>query len=233
MKEKNIAAYLLFLLVLVSSSHCTRPVVDRGYQPLTQVSMADANADITIETPANSIMLNGRAKPYYPNSQISTVSWKRISGSANCVIDHPQTLQTKVSNIEKGTYQFELYVRDNTGHFDIDTMKLKVEDPTGPNKQILFLNMKMIIQPGPLDDYRFLEIENFYEFVSPNNPFAIYIRMDSSLNWEPVVPFPQNNPFFSGYAYRVDNNNNKPSLVITEAPDGFISIKTPDIKIEY
>jgi len=56
--------------------------------------------------------------------------------------------------------------------------------------------------------------------------------MDSSLNWEPVVLYPQNNPLFTGYVYGITNINNKSSLAITESSDGF-NTNTADIKIVY
>jgi hypothetical protein len=221
---------VLFIIVIVNT-HCNRPVIEPTNVPPLRANLADANADITIETPATSIMLNGRAKPYNASGHLVIAKWNKISGPA-CIIENPQMLQTKVSGLEKGTYKFELNIWDNGGYFDIDTMTLHVVDPGGPNTQILFQNMKMIVEDGPLDMYRFFLIENFHEFVAPNTTFAVFIKLGTSPNWESVVAFPPGNPSFTGLAYSI-NTNNDPSLTISELPDGFASTVPSDIKIVY
>jgi hypothetical protein len=226
-------SFFLGFIIMVYTD-CNKPAIETATQNgFTRVNMAYANADIIIETPANSIMLNGRVKNNGWNHNIILSVWKKIKGHANGIIENPNSIQSKVSALEKGVYEFELTVWDNQSHYDTDTMTLIVEEPAAtPKKQVTFLNMKMIVDSGPLFGYNFFAIEHFYEFVPPNTPFEVFIKMQPSINWQPLILFPQNDPQFTGYAYSISNNG-AGSLQIDNFPDGFNFICTADIKIVF
>jgi len=206
-------------MIIIIHSNCKKQIVEpmEDLLPL-RLKMADANADITIELPSNRIVLNGRAMSYYQTKQITQTSWKKISGPSSCIIENANSIQTKVSNLEKGTYQFELTVYDNSRNFDIDTMTLNLVDPSGTNKQIFFGDMKMIGDHDPLWASFYLAIENFHEFIPVNTALTVYLKMEPSSNWEQVILYPQNDPFFTGYVYFNPTNFNNASLIIKEFP---------------
>lgn len=226
---KRINSFIVIVTIVSNfiTVGCKKPNMIPPKPPVSYLlNLGDANADITIELPSNSIMLNGRIETNHSNSQINLVTWKRISGPSGCVIANANSIQTKVSNLEKGTFQFELSVFDHLGNYDIDTMTLKVVDPSGANRQIIFEKIKLTVE-----GYTFLEIENFYEFVPVANPFTVYMKKHSSSNWIQVNSYPQNDPSFSGYAYFINNNS---TFTITDYPDGFSSsTETMDVKIVY
>lgn len=230
MKKHNSTIAILLLLSLFGG--CKKSVGEPPKPPPpSRLKMGDANADITIQLPSNSIMLNGRIDPNRSNGQITQVKWKRIGGPSTCIIEHAALIQTKVSNLEKGTYQFELSAYDHLANYDMDTMTLKVVDPSGTNRQVIFENIKMTLDGGPLGGYTFVEIENFYEFVPAANPFIVYMKKHSAGNWLQVDPYPQNDPSFSGHAYFIYNNS---TFTISDYPDGFSSYgETIDVKIVY
>lgn len=223
---------LLTLIIIVISCNKTNDEATVGFTTL-RLKMADANADILVEFPTNSIMLNGRAWPYNSNNPISQTIWKKISGPSTCVIQNANSLQTKVTNLEKGDYQFEFTVYDRVGNYDIDTMTLNVVDQAGPDRQIIFSDMKMLSYELLLWVDYYLGIENFHEFVPANTPFTVHLKKGTSLTWEEVFPAPPNNGLFNGYVYYLPNGNVS-DLIVTEQPDGFVTKFYPnEIKITY
>lgn len=233
MNKNHFVIFILLIAFLFINSNCTKPIITPALLSTpTHLKMADANANITIELPASSIMLNGRAKPASFNTHIILTAWKKIIGPSACVIENANSIQTKVSNLEKGIYKFELSVWDNAGHFDIDTMTLNVVDPSGTDKHILFEGIEMTDDSGPLGGYICLEIENFNEFIPVNTLFSVYMKLSSFSSWELVNSYPQNNSAFAGYAYFIQGNATS-SLIITEVPYGFNSVDQRDVKIAY
>ena len=189
--------------------------------------MADANADITIEAPLNYAMLNGYAKSI--NSTITSISWRQIGGPT-AHISNSNSLQSKVSGLDLiGVYEFELSVSDNAGHFDKDTMILKVENASSANNQIFLWDVKWTQNDTGFDELH-IQIDNFYYFVPINAPFEIFIRRDASSAWEEVIPSTQSsgNP---GYVYYLGNNLNA-GLTIYELPEVSTNDK-PDIKMIF
>lgn len=94
--------------------------------------VARAGSDTTITLPSNSVILNGSASTD-PDNNIISYRWTRISGPSAALIANPNVVQTQVSGLAEGIYQFELYVTDAGGLFSRDTMQVVVISlPTTP-----------------------------------------------------------------------------------------------------
>jgi len=72
----------------------------------------------------SSTQLQGTA--HDPDGTIAAVSWTMVNGPANYAIAAPGQLQTAVSNLVQGVYDFELAVTDNAGATAKDTVTITV-----------------------------------------------------------------------------------------------------------
>ena len=91
--------------------------------------IANAGPDQTITLPANSVTLNGNASTD-PDNNIATYLWTNISGPLTFSISNANAVQTQVTNLVEGIYQFELKVTDAGGLYDKDTVLVTVTDNT-------------------------------------------------------------------------------------------------------
>lgn len=92
--------------------------------------VADAGDDQTIILPTNTVMLDGSGS-WDPDNNITGYAWTKISGPSTVNISSPVNAQTKVTNVVKGVYQFELVVTDAGGLFSKDTVTITVKNPPG------------------------------------------------------------------------------------------------------
>jgi len=95
-------------------------VVTTNHPPI-----ANAGADQTITLPTNAINLNGSGSTD-PDNNITSYAWTKISGSSSFNIVNSNAVQTQVTTLSQGTYQFELKVTDAPGLFSKDTMQVIV-----------------------------------------------------------------------------------------------------------
>ena len=86
--------------------------------------VANAGNDTTITLPANTVNLDGSRSTDPDN--ISGYSWTKISGPSSFNIAHANAIQTLISNLVQGVYQFELKVTDARGLFAKDTIQVTV-----------------------------------------------------------------------------------------------------------
>jgi len=84
--------------------------------------IANAGADQTITLPTNTINLDGSGSTD-PDNNITNYAWTKISGPSSFNIANANTVQTQVTNLIQGTYQFELKVTDAGGLNSNDTMQ--------------------------------------------------------------------------------------------------------------
>lgn len=87
--------------------------------------VANAGADQIIILPTNSSTLDGSASTD-PDNNITNYIWTKISGPGSSDIASSTSVQTQVSNLVEGVYQFELTVKDNGGLLSKDTMQITV-----------------------------------------------------------------------------------------------------------
>ncbi len=87
--------------------------------------VAHAGKDTTIILPVDSVMLDGSASTD-PDNNIVSYAWTKISGPSSFNIVNVNAVQTQVSNLTEGVYQFELKVTDAGGLFSKDTVQITV-----------------------------------------------------------------------------------------------------------
>src|SRR4030095_4254325 len=99
---------------------------ERGRPPGTGKNnppVANAGPDQTIILTTNTVALDGSASTD-PNNNISSYLWTQIPGTSSLNIINANAVQTQVTNLVQGTYQFELKVTDAKGLIDKDTVQI-------------------------------------------------------------------------------------------------------------
>jgi hypothetical protein len=87
--------------------------------------VANAGADQTITLPTNTVTLDGKGSTD-PDNNITTYAWTKISGPSSFIISNANAVQTPVTDLAEGVYQFELKVTDAGGLFSKDTVQVTV-----------------------------------------------------------------------------------------------------------
>ncbi|MDH7459813.1 PKD domain-containing protein [Chitinophagaceae bacterium 26-R-25] len=96
--------------------------------------VANAGTDQTILSPTNIVHLDGSASTDVDNN-ITNYQWTKIAGPSSFTIVNSSALQTQVTSLVEGLYQFELKVTDAGGLFDRDTVTVQVtvsQQPSPP-----------------------------------------------------------------------------------------------------
>jgi hypothetical protein len=191
MKYNFFILSLLTSNLLIISVGCERETLSRSISssiyppppppPPNQAIYANANMSITVELPMNFGILNGEA--YGPGRNGASYKWEKVSGPASYFLENPDSLKTKVRNLEKGVYQFQLTVTTNAGQTSTDIMTLKVQDASSSNKQIFFWDLNWSCPFGCS-----ILLGDISSYVPANSTYAINIRRESSSIWELVVP---------------------------------------------
>ena len=97
---------------------------------VNKAPVANAGQDQTITLPASSVALSGSSS-IDPDNNISAYLWIKISGPLSNAIINSFSIQTEVTNLVEGVYQFELKVTDAGGLFHRDTVQVTVNpDPS-------------------------------------------------------------------------------------------------------
>ncbi|MEO5583211.1 MAG: PKD domain-containing protein [Saprospiraceae bacterium] len=87
--------------------------------------IANAGPDRNITLPTNTVILDGSGSTDMDNN-ITAYTWTKLSGPSSFNIINSNEVQTQVTNLVVGTYQFELKVTDAGGLFSYDAMELTV-----------------------------------------------------------------------------------------------------------
>jgi hypothetical protein len=93
--------------------------------------IANAGTDQTITLPTNTINLDGSASTD-PDNNITGYIWTKISGPSSFNITNTNSIQTRVTDLVQGIYQFQLKVIDAGGLFSKDTAEVSV-NPEPPS----------------------------------------------------------------------------------------------------
>ena len=111
----------------------TMQVIVRSGSSTNRSPVAHAGVDTIITLPASTINLDGSGSTD-PDNNISSYLWKKISGPLSFNILNANAVQTQVTSLGHGMYQFELKVTDDDGLFSKDTMQVSVNpQPPPPN----------------------------------------------------------------------------------------------------
>ncbi len=108
----------------LSASDTMQVLVDDPF--INQPPVANAGPDQAITLPVNTVNLDGSASSD-PDNNIIIYTWTKIEGPSTFTIASANTVQTQVSNLVQGIYQFELKVTDAGLLFSTDTVKVSVE----------------------------------------------------------------------------------------------------------
>jgi dipeptidyl aminopeptidase/acylaminoacyl peptidase len=105
--------------------------------------IACAGIDQSITLPTNSVTLNGSCSTDRDNN-ITSYVWTKVAGPTTYNITSPNTVQTPITNLTIGVYQFELKVTDADALIDRDTMIVTVmavnKPPTYTKGKIVFVS---------------------------------------------------------------------------------------------
>ena len=142
---------------------------------------ANAGPDKLVYYPTNFANLYGSMSS--GGNSIQAISWSRISGPSSFFIESPNSLGTKVSNLQIGVYQFEVFVQDNAGLADKDTCTVIVDRLSDAPTEVIFTNQVW----GPQGWGSGIIISNVYQSLPAGNVFRIYIKRDNSNNWEELI----------------------------------------------
>lgn len=92
---------------------------------VNQLPVANAGADQVFNTPVSSCVLNGSSSAD-ADGTITSVQWLQIAGPATCSFASANTLQTTVTGLCSGTFNFVLTVTDNRGAISKDIVQVLV-----------------------------------------------------------------------------------------------------------
>ncbi len=237
MKIHNRLLWLIITMIMAINVGCKKEsTVLRPGDPDTPVipiqentaPVVYAGGDLFAWPLLNEVELNGYASDNENN--ISVVSWAKISGPNSYKFENKDSLQTKISGLEAGTYQFELTVTDKMNLYDQDTMVVNVGEISGNPKGIIFKDLVWTFYWS--SD---IEIRNFVSNIPPGSMFKIFIQRDNDPEWKEVPRETGSWPGLGFYEYSIPTNPNGPydndSLFITYY--GFDVDDTPNVKIVY
>ena len=147
--------------------------------------------------PTNFSMVYGGTN--HADSTIQSFLWKKISGPASFLIKNPGSKQTKVTNLEKGTYEFEFTVTTKSGSQGKETVSIHAYEPrTAGANEFIFKNLKWMC---PM--WCYVLIENFNLYVPNGTAFKVFLKSANSDKWIEIL---NNNPG-DKYFYEINNNH--------------------------
>lgn len=218
--------YLYFLavistgvLALISCEKESPATGATATPPTNTAPRVNAGHDVWIALPANNGTLNGSASDLEYN--IEKILWQKVSGPPSFVFEKPNSVVTKVSSLEKGSYAFELTVTDKGGLSAKDTVAVFVQEPAPPGHgEVVFNDLRWECPMGCS-----LVMDCFSCFVPVNQPFKVYLRSDNASPWVEVIP-EANWTVNDKYIYSIYDN----TLIIytNDELNG-----TPDVKVTF
>jgi kelch-like protein 20 len=178
------------LLVMIIPISCKKEPVQVTTPPPTsgnQPPVAHAGEDQTITLPVSSVTLDG-SKSTDPENKIIIYTWSRLAGASSAIISN--SVQTPVTNLRSGIYQFELKVTDHGGLTAKDTVMVTVLSNFGACSEdsILIVKGTATITPiGTLSQARYVQAATALDKLvfagglvdgGPGQPTAITDRVD-------------------------------------------------------
>ncbi|HEX7846774.1 MAG TPA: hypothetical protein VF476_13310 [Chitinophagaceae bacterium] len=186
--------------------------------PANRPPLASSGYDLIVHWPADSGFLYGNV--YDPDMNIATIQWTKIAGPASFHIVRPDSVFSRITNLQKGVYKFEIKVTDSAGLSASDTNTVVVgEMPANPQEIIL------ADQSWGCHWDCFITITQLYNIIPPDRVFKVFIKRDNSTIWHEVLSAEQMTTSVYGYALR------KGTLWIYNP--GFDIGDSPDIKIVF
>ena len=232
MKTSKLVPFIAIAILLMVNSGCNKAPFPTSPMPQTAANTAlncFTGQDILVFFPNNFCRLYGSANDKENN--IQTFLWNKISGPSSFHIETPNSLGTKVSNLQMGIYHFELTVTDSRGLYGKDTVKVIVGQLAGNTNEIIFENQIWIF-PW----YSAIELNNFYNLIPPGSMFKILIKRDTDPDWVEVFPYSINGSGGS-YEYFIETRPDGAGMYTYGSLYifyyGMDTSDTPDVKIVY
>lgn len=141
-----------------------------------------AGNDKLIFLPANTGFLSAWAS--YSHT-LPRLLWAKISGPQSYSIEQPDNLRSKISNLEKGIYEFELTAFGTGTYTSKDTCKVIVNQLPSNTSEFI-LNDQQWRRDGLLWGSQII-IPNIYQYMPAGAVFKIYMKRDNSNSWEELV----------------------------------------------
>jgi hypothetical protein len=133
-----------------SSNAPNDPPITENVSPL-----ANAGNDLTVVSTTQFVDLNGTGTD---DGKIVSYSWTQISGPSTATILSSDSANTQITNLNEGTYVFELKVTDNDGAVGKDTMKVTVVlEKTSPVR-LTSKSSNLTVYPNPVHDIANVEV---------------------------------------------------------------------------
>ena len=189
MRNTNFYRLLLCSATMFINSGCTEDSLDKGSPPSTPPSVmapprpptAFAGNNFYVTLPQDFCWLLGNFNQN-GNIKVEKTTWKKLSGPTSYLLENPDYLRTKVSNLEKGIYEFELTIANMSGLTAKDTVKITVGEISKTPNEMIFREMKWT------DPWvNTIEIKDF-NLLFLNIVFKVYIQRNNNAQWI-EVPF--------------------------------------------
>ncbi|MBS1919506.1 MAG: hypothetical protein JST17_04555 [Bacteroidetes bacterium] len=224
MKKINYILLICSFTFLITNTSCKKdyPVYITPTPPSSTSSIllnVSAGEDKMVVLPADHCTLYGSFRCIRSLNDNFSFQWKKISGPASFVIEKPDSLGTKVSNLTIGVYSFELTVTIANATMK-DTCVVTIGSISDTPTEIIFAN-QVWSSDGLLWGSQ-ITINNFSQLIPAGHVFRVYIKRNNSAAWEELV--------FDDYTayYSVAIMNGKLSIW-----SSFKETDTPDIKLVY
>jgi len=190
MKTINLYGLLFCSAALLINSSCTEDslptvphtnTVPPTTEPQTPIPTVSAGEDLQVILPADFCWLSGNYS-YVEARDIDKILWKKISGPPSYIMENKDSLKTKLSNLEKGIYAFQIKITTQKGLMGNDIAKIIVGKISSNPKEIIFKDMAWVCPMGC-----HVEITNLNSQLPAGSVFKIYIQRDNTANWEEVI----------------------------------------------
>jgi len=197
--------------------------------PLLGLSVSVSPIYSLLNLATNSEVLSAGA--YLTNNTIPNLvnkQWRKISGPGNYLINSPSAMETLVSGLTSGVYQFEFKASDVNGLVDSAQTTVSVVDLSTPNQDTIITNQSWTVDvTGFGCNYIQLNLDQYIPAGTPVK--KVPIKPDCVGSWTEV------------FVTSVNTNNDDYSYLIFNAhylevywcQGGCNTIDTPDIKIVY
>ena len=231
MKNNNFYRLLICSAAMLISSGCTEDSLDTGSPPSTPPTViappkppvAFAGRNFHVVLPKDFCWLSGE-NYQNGNLKVEKTTWKKLSGPTSYLLEKPDSLRTKVSNLEKGIYEFELTIA-MSGLIGKDTVAITVGEISKPPKEVIFKDLIWGISW-----FNVIKIFDFNDLFL-NSIFKVYIQRNNNPQWVEVPFINQNKPFKYEYYVLSGPSGGYSTLYIEYWGTDFDD--TPAVKIMY
>ena len=202
MRSSNLVYLVILIISVFIMSGCDKDRVEPvNYAPVEKNTAPKvfAGHDIWLLVPANTAQLSGSVID--DENNVNTYLWKQLSGDPTSIIDKPNLPTTKVSNLQKGDYAFELSATDAVGLTTRDTVALFVKEPAEAiNGEVIFKNLEWQCPMGCT-----VQISCLSCHVPVNKPFKVFLKdnVDQWIEAQPEANWKQSDK----YSFSIHNNN--------------------------